>query len=157
MQHQWQQVLDSSLPGRGTPAALGPRHENLLTLRRFCALSACGVPEDMDAANAGRRVDQYDALSTHGKFETFTGQDGKFYFHLLAGNGEKVLASQGYATLASAKTGITSVQANGATSEQVPAARGERRRLVLRAHRGQQPHHRRQRDVRHPVRTRRAA
>jgi uncharacterized protein len=52
-----------------------------------------------------------------GKFETFTGQDGRTYFHLLAGNGEKVLASQGYASLRNAQDGIATVRFNGEHTE----------------------------------------
>jgi uncharacterized protein YegP (UPF0339 family) len=47
------------------------------------------------------------------KFETFTGKDGKSYFHLLAANGQKVLQSQGYTSKQSAEDGITSVRVNG--------------------------------------------
>jgi uncharacterized protein len=49
-----------------------------------------------------------------GRFETFTGKDGKRYFHLLAGNGQKVLHSQGYTASSSALDGIDSVRENGA-------------------------------------------
>jgi uncharacterized protein len=52
-----------------------------------------------------------------GKFETFVGQDGRYYFHLLAGNGEKVLGSQGYASLRNAQDGIGSVRVNGEHTE----------------------------------------
>lgn len=52
-----------------------------------------------------------------GRFETFTGKDGKSYFHLLAGNGEKVLSSQGYTTKSSAERGIETVRFNGALPE----------------------------------------
>jgi uncharacterized protein YegP (UPF0339 family) len=48
-----------------------------------------------------------------GRFETFTGADGKIYFHLLAANGEKVLASQGYASKKDAEEGIATVRFNG--------------------------------------------
>ena len=41
--------------------------------------------------------------------------DGKYYFHLLAANGEKVLQSQGYTSASGAKNGISSVRANGTT------------------------------------------
>ena len=47
------------------------------------------------------------------RFEVFTGEDEKFYFHLRAGNGEIVLGSQGYTTKASAVSGVQSVQSNG--------------------------------------------
>lgn len=80
------------------------------------ALTACGV--DQATLTEGADDSAYEvnseALSTKGKFETFTGRDGKTYFHLLAGNGEKVLQSQGYASQASALSGIESLKANGA-------------------------------------------
>ncbi len=49
------------------------------------------------------------------QFEVFRGEDRKFYFHLRAGNGEIVLASQGYTTKQSAENGISSVETNGTT------------------------------------------
>jgi hypothetical protein len=81
-------------------------------------LTACG-PADayvdgedtLDTAGA-----EADLTSQTGKFETFTGKDGKFYFHLLAGNGEKILASQGYATLQGARDGVTSVASNATSA-----------------------------------------
>ena len=48
------------------------------------------------------------------RFEIFTGEDRKAYFRLRAGNGEILLGSQGYTAKSSARTGIASVQANGA-------------------------------------------
>lgn len=77
-------------------------------------LLACGYD---DATVSGADDSSYEvneeALATKGKFETFTGRDGKTYFHLLAGNGEKVLQSQGYASQASALNGIEALKANG--------------------------------------------
>jgi len=52
------------------------------------------------------------------RFEVFTGEDKKFYFHLRAGNGEIILVSQAYTAKASAMTGIKSVQTNGANASQ---------------------------------------
>ena len=47
------------------------------------------------------------------KFEIFKGKDKEhFYFHLKAGNGEVILASQGYTTKANCKNGINSVAKN---------------------------------------------
>ena len=46
------------------------------------------------------------------KFEIFTDSEGKYRFHLKAGNGEIIAQSQGYISKASAKEGITSVQTN---------------------------------------------
>jgi uncharacterized protein YegP (UPF0339 family) len=51
------------------------------------------------------------------KFETFVGHDGQTYFHLLAGNGEMVLRSQGYARLKDAEAGIATVRFNGAQTD----------------------------------------
>ncbi|MBK7857157.1 MAG: DUF1508 domain-containing protein [Archangiaceae bacterium] len=80
------------------------------------ALVACGA-DQAELAAPGTDDLNYevnnDALTTKGKFETFVGKDGKTYFHLLAGNGEKVLQSQGYATQGSAVAGIESLKANG--------------------------------------------
>jgi uncharacterized protein YegP (UPF0339 family) len=47
------------------------------------------------------------------RFEVFSGENKKFYFHLRARNGEIVLGSQGYTTKSSALSGIQSVKTNG--------------------------------------------
>lgn len=47
-----------------------------------------------------------------GKFVVFKGKDGKSYFRLKAGNGEVIMASQGYKTHASCLNGIESVRKN---------------------------------------------
>lgn len=44
------------------------------------------------------------------KFEIFKGKNDEFYFHLKAGNGEVILASQGYTAKANCKNGIESVR-----------------------------------------------
>lgn len=80
------------------------------------AITACGVDsasitDDVEVDGSAEAMDELSTVK--GRFETFTGEDGKSYFHLLAGNGEKVLASQGYASASSAAAGIASVQANG--------------------------------------------
>ena len=49
-----------------------------------------------------------------GKFEMKTAANGKFLFNLKAGNGEVILTSQMYKSLAGAKRGIASVQKNAA-------------------------------------------
>ncbi|HBL45812.1 YegP family protein [Gimesia sp.] len=48
------------------------------------------------------------------RFQIQQARNGKYYFHLLANNGEIILASQMYASRASAKKGILSVQTNAA-------------------------------------------
>ncbi len=47
-----------------------------------------------------------------GKFELFTDKAGEYRFRLKAGNGEIILASEGYEQKASAKNGINSVKKN---------------------------------------------
>lgn len=48
-----------------------------------------------------------------GKFVIKTGKDGQRYFNLVAGNGEPILSSEGYAGLSGCKKGIASVMKNG--------------------------------------------
>lgn len=48
------------------------------------------------------------------RFQIQQARNGKYYFHLLANNGEIILASQMYASRSSAKKGILSVQTNAA-------------------------------------------
>lgn len=86
-----------------------------LVLALFVApvLPACALQNGQEVDEPTVQAD--DELSlTRGRFETFEGKDGKHYFHLLAGNGEKVLASEGYSSLEAAQAGIRSVQSNGA-------------------------------------------
>lgn len=46
------------------------------------------------------------------RFTLFKGTNGQYYFHLKAGNGEKVLHSEGYTTKSSCDNGIESVKQN---------------------------------------------
>ena len=52
------------------------------------------------------------------KFQIKQAKNGKFFFNLLAANGEVVLTSQMYASKVTAKKGIASVQANAAETDQ---------------------------------------
>lgn len=47
-----------------------------------------------------------------GKFELYTDKGGEYRFRLKAGNGETILASEGYKQKASAENGIESVRKN---------------------------------------------
>ena len=88
---------------------------NIRALAALAALSlsavACATPTG-ENANEVEETNQ-DLASRSASFETFQGLDGKYYFHLIAGNGQNVLRSQGYTALASAEKGIASVVANG--------------------------------------------
>ncbi len=52
------------------------------------------------------------------KFQLNKAKNGKFFFNLLAANGEVVLTSQMYASKVTAKKGIASVQTNAADTNQ---------------------------------------
>jgi uncharacterized protein YegP (UPF0339 family) len=52
-----------------------------------------------------------------GKFELYKDKAGEFRFRLKAGNGEKILASEGYKDRAGAMNGIESVKKNAAMME----------------------------------------
>ncbi|MEX0351446.1 MAG: YegP family protein [Paracoccaceae bacterium] len=51
------------------------------------------------------------------KFELYTDKSGEFRFRLKAGNGENILASEGYKQKASAENGIKSVQENASNDD----------------------------------------
>lgn len=72
---------------------------------------ACATPTDQDATEAEETSS--DIVSQSAFFETFQGLDGHYYFDLTAANGQNVLRSQGFATLAAAQNGVASVLANG--------------------------------------------
>lgn len=51
------------------------------------------------------------------RYELKTANDGRFFFNLLAANGQVVGTSQMYASEATRATGIASVQANGPSGD----------------------------------------
>jgi uncharacterized protein YegP (UPF0339 family) len=73
------------------------------------SVAACGAaPEEVETY-----ADESAELgSTSAYFETFEGEDGQVYFHLVAGNGELVLKSEGYTRAQNANKAINSVVAN---------------------------------------------
>lgn len=52
-----------------------------------------------------------------GRFELKTASDGRPYFNLKSGNGQVVGTSQMYASEAARQAGLSSVMANGATTD----------------------------------------
>jgi uncharacterized protein YegP (UPF0339 family) len=67
-------------------------------------ITGCGDGVDQVTENTRERK---------GQFEIFEGEDGQFYFRLLAGNGENILRSEGYVRRSGAENGIASVKVNG--------------------------------------------
>lgn len=88
---------------------------NIYALAALAALSltsvACAAPTEEEATEVEET--SQDLVSRSAFFETFRGLDGKYYFNMMAGNGQNVLRSQGYTRLASAEGGVESVIANG--------------------------------------------
>lgn len=83
------------------------------------ALLACtALAAPACVASSDTTGDEQDLTQKPGRFETFKGKDSKYYFQLLAANGEELLRSEGYTTLASARKGITSAQKNGVLAAQ---------------------------------------
>jgi uncharacterized protein YegP (UPF0339 family) len=89
----------------------------ILNIRALAVLAALSLTVVAGCAAPTEEVSEseetQDLVSTSAYFETFQGQDGKFYFHLMAGNGQNVLRSQSYTRLASAQNGVSSVLDNG--------------------------------------------
>lgn len=87
------------------------------------ALPACAINGSQDETEEVTETEDELTLTT-GKFETFTGRDGKKYFHLLAGNGENMLRSEGYSSAAAATNAISLLQ-TAASFELRTAQNGE--------------------------------
>lgn len=83
-------------------------------VRRLAAALLLAIAVPACDGDTGPAADTQDATAASGRFETFVGEDGRHYFHLLAKNGERILASQGYATADAAESGIAAVKKNGA-------------------------------------------
>jgi len=81
------------------------------------SLTACGAGMVADGSDGSAATSSDISNSaSKGRYEIFVGNDGRYYFHLLASNGQKVLASQGYTSASGVKNGIESVKSNGANS-----------------------------------------
>ena len=83
--------------------------------------SAQAGVESVKKASAENKVEDttkegYEEL-TNPKFVIYTDKAGEFRFSLQARNGEKVLASEGYTTLAACKNGCASVVKNAAAAD----------------------------------------
>jgi uncharacterized protein YegP (UPF0339 family) len=85
------------------------------------SMIGCAAPTDESDATQAEESSE-DLVSSSAYFETFQGLDGHYYFSMTAGNGQNVLRSQGYTTLASAQNGIASVVANGNDKRQFDVA-----------------------------------
>jgi uncharacterized protein YegP (UPF0339 family) len=91
------------------------RHISALAALVAMSLStvACVAPTEQDEQGVEAEETSQEIVSRSAYFETFQSVDGRYYFNLMAGNGENVLRSQGYTRLASAQNGVASVLAHG--------------------------------------------
>ena len=97
---------------------MAPNHQIIGTSEMYSTKSSAtrGATTVQKLANLlGAQAKEQEAAHAV-RYEVFQGEDKKFYFHLRAGNGEIVLASQGYTAKSSAQNGVSSVNANGATA-----------------------------------------
>jgi uncharacterized protein YegP (UPF0339 family) len=63
-----------------------------------------------------------------GKFELKESKNGKYFFNLLAGNGQVIISSEMYESKSAAENGIASVQKNASDDgryERLDSAKGE--------------------------------
>lgn len=77
--------------------------------------------------------------SMAGKFELYKDKKGEFRFRLKAGNGQNILASEGYKAKPSAKKGIESVRKNSVRSGavQMMTSKSGKAYFVVKAMNGQ--------------------
>ncbi|MBX3193179.1 MAG: YegP family protein [Labilithrix sp.] len=96
---------------------------------------ACAVPTDEEEVAEAEAA--FTNVTPH--FEIFKGKNGQYYFRLVAGNEQIVLASEGYTRKASAEKGVASVIANGAdeASYEMRVSRDDRHYFVLKARNGE--------------------
>lgn len=75
-----------------------------------------------------------------GKFRVFKGKNGEQYFNLLASNGQVILSSEGYKSMASCKNGIQSVIDNASKENRFESrvAKDGRSYFVMKAGNGQE-------------------
>lgn len=89
---------------------------------QYTSLSGCKNGVESVRKNAAvakvedQTVDGF-AKESNPKFEVYTDKAGEFRFRLKAGNGEAILASEGYKAKASCKDGIESVRKNAKEAE----------------------------------------
>ena len=85
---------------------------------------------------ASTNIDNYSDLegeaAAPGQFDLWQSTDGKFRFHLLAGNKNVLLTSEGYSTRANAISGVLSVLANGVDPAQYQIAQSTNGKYFLR-------------------------
>ena len=101
-----------------------------------CYIGAAAHPQKVLAPLHSKRKER----NVAGKFVIFKGKDGKDYFRLKAGNGEVILASQGYKSRKSCLNGTESVRKNSQDEARFECltAKNGKAYFVLKATNGQE-------------------
>lgn len=84
-----------------------------------CRNGIASVQKNAPAAAVEDQTKESFEKQKNPKFEIYADKAGEFRFRLKAGNGEVILASEGYKSAAGCKNGIASVQKNAPDSETV--------------------------------------
>ncbi|MBL9022360.1 MAG: YegP family protein [Myxococcales bacterium] len=87
------------------------------TVFAVLALASTPVLVGCEAEEPTVGEEQNATATKNAKIETFVGLDGQHYFNVIAGNGEKVLRSEGYSSADAAETGIEAVKDSGVDTE----------------------------------------
>lgn len=91
--------------------------KTISTLFALVALASTPVLVGCEAEEPTVGEEQNATATRNAKIVTFEGLDGQHYFSVIAGNGEKVLRSEGYTSLDGAENGIESVKDNGVDTD----------------------------------------
>src|SRR5678809_715479 len=87
----------------------------------LAAFAGCATAGDDTTAIS----DDSTEVGLRGQFDLFVGDDAQYYFHLESGNGEILLASEGYTSREGALNGLLSVLDNGGIASRYAVVTGE--------------------------------
>lgn len=87
------------------------------TLFTVIALASTPVLVGCEAEDPTTAEEANATATKNARIETFVGLDGQHYFNVIAGNGEKVMRSEGYSSADAMETGIESVKNNGVDTD----------------------------------------
>lgn len=87
-------------------------HSQMYKARKGALKGIASITKNADIAPIEDLTVEEVVKEKNPKFQLFQGKDEKFYFRLVAGNGQAIGRSEGYNTKAAAKSGIESVKKN---------------------------------------------
>jgi len=87
-------------------------HSQMYKARKGALKGIASITKNADIAPVEDQTVEKIVKERNPKFQLYQGKDEKFYFRLVAGNGQAVGRSEGYNSKAAAKNGIESVKKN---------------------------------------------